>query len=161
MAKRHTLNVFLPPDWYEVPDQSPKAYRLQGSNSGWLRLRLLPKEPDFPEQPEAIVDALQQLLASLELDMGVCQGTTHGPCMEGTFATSLWRSKSQGLMQFWVIPCRVLVFASYTDMGNLQTVQRELADAQSIIDKTVLMQQGEVRRSKDIHSFAPTIDASR
>jgi hypothetical protein len=51
----------------------------------------------------------------------------------GVMATSIWRSRSQGLQQYWMIASEVLIFASYV-MGSLDTAEIEMAEAQQIID---------------------------
>jgi len=133
-SNRHRLNVTLAERWREVRDEGPgRAYRRLGASSGWLRLSLFPPMPEIRGDGESIGRRLAELLKESGMAMGRCVHSSHGPCAEGVMATSLWKSLERGILQFWLVPSRATVFASY-QMGSLKSVQQELADAQRIIE---------------------------
>jgi hypothetical protein len=138
-ARRRQLKVALPANWYEVPGQSPRAYRREGERTGWLRVSFYPPlgapTADDASSDEDAAALLSKRLSGLGVDLGMKLVESHGPCDAGMMATSVWRSAKQGLQQFWLIPAEVSVFATYT-AGNLQTAKEEMAEAH-VIMKTV------------------------
>ena len=125
--------VFLPADWREVKGNGARAYRKIGASSGWLNISLLPPEPSLCGDDHATSTRLRKLLDDLGMPLGREVHADTTDCTLGRMAFSIWKSPERGLLQFWLIPSEVMVFASYT-MGNLRTAQQEMADAHSIIE---------------------------
>lgn len=131
--EKHTLHVELPPDWYEVPDQWPHAYRHRAPDAGWLHVSLNPPEPELCGDGEKTLARLRALLTSLQIDIGEECEAMHLPCAAGIMAASIRLSDTQGLLMFWLIPAKEeLIFAVYT-MGDKETASKECADANRIV----------------------------
>lgn len=127
---KYRVNVSLPSNWEQVPDES-RAYRRRGVAGGMLRISLKPPLPETAEENPAVA-ALAKALHEVELDLGKEIRSFQGQTPMGPAATSLRKSESQGLLQFWLVAGKVTVFASYS-MGSLAEVQRDLAEAQQIV----------------------------
>ena len=126
MAK-YRVNVSLPPNWEQVPDES-RTYRRKGVAGGMLRISL---NPPLPEGNPAVA-ALAKALDEVEIDLGQEIRSFQGQTPMGPAATSLRKSESRGLLQFWLVAGKVTVFSSYT-MGSLAEAQQDLAEAQQIV----------------------------
>jgi hypothetical protein len=96
-----------------------------------LRISLKPPLPETAEGNAADV-ALAKALDEVGVDLGQEIRSFQGQTSMGTAATSLRKSESQGLLQFWLVAGKVTVFASYT-MGSLAEAQQDLAEAQQIV----------------------------
>jgi hypothetical protein len=134
LARHFRTNVFIPDDWYEVPGDR-RAYRRRAEGAGWLRLMLVPPAPEVREDAEAMVDRMFEMIEGAGLpDVGELCAVCDCPSMTGPMATSLWKSPRCGLLRFWFLPgVDVSVWATYT-MGDLDGAQREMQDAQAIME---------------------------
>jgi hypothetical protein len=130
MANRQ-LFVNFPQTWEAIQDQS-RTFHRKGENTGLLRLSLLPPIEDNCNG-DVVSTRLRATLLSTGMELGKEIQSSHRLCSLGIMATSIWRSPSQGLQQYWMIKTEVLIFVSYV-MGSLETVEIEMAEAQQIID---------------------------
>jgi hypothetical protein len=97
-----------------------------------LRISLKPPLPETTEGSAADA-ALARALDEVGVDLvGQEIRSSQGQTSMGPAATSLRKSETQGLLQFWLVAGKVTVFASYT-MGSLPEAQRDLAEAQQIV----------------------------
>jgi len=74
------------------------------------------------------------LLKSLNMDLGQQVAVSHENGALGIVSTAVYKSDKQGLMEFWLIPGKATVFASYV-MGGLDNVQAEMVEANNVILK--------------------------
>lgn len=107
-------------------------------HAGVLQISLQPPLPRKVTAGEEIEQELAHLLDGLSMDLGDRELLAHDSCPAGIFATAIHRSKKQGLLQFWLIPGDVTVFASYT-MSSLDTVKQDLTEANEIV-KTIRLE---------------------
>jgi hypothetical protein len=130
MANRQ-LVVHFPHTWEAIQGQS-RAFRRKGENTGQLRLSLCPPIEGNGDG-NAVSNRLSTTLLSIGKELGEEIHSSHRLCSLGVMATSIWRSSSQGLQQYWMVESEVSIFASYV-MGSLETIEIEMAEAQQIID---------------------------
>jgi hypothetical protein len=72
------------------------------------------------------------LLESLEMPLGERVLVTHTESAAGNMAVAVYKSSERGMLQFWMIPAEVTIFASY-NMGNLATAKQEMSEAHEIM----------------------------
>ena len=130
MAHRQ-LFVQFPNTWEAIPGQ-PRGFHRKGKNTGQLRLSLLPPI-DGDCDGVLLSSRLKTTLLATGMDIGEELHSSHRSSSLGIVATSIWRSPSQGLQQYWMIAGEVLIFVSYV-MGSLDSAEIEMAEAQQVID---------------------------
>ncbi|MCY3022306.1 MAG: hypothetical protein NTW87_25115 [Planctomycetota bacterium] len=131
------LRLTLVAGWYEEPGKSPRTFRRRADGSGVLQISLQPPLKRKVTTGEEAENELARLLDSLGMDLGERQLMAHDKCSSGILATAIYKSQKQGLLQFWLIPREVTVFASYT-MGSLETVRQEVAEANEMVKTATL-----------------------
>jgi len=126
------LVLDLPTGWYEVPGESPRAFRSGNPDSGILQISLLP--PPDREIPgnAGVEEQLERLLDGLDMELGERLSLTSEKARSGIVATALYKRPKHGLVQYWLIPGEVTIFATYT-MGNPGNATAEFAQAAKIM----------------------------
>lgn len=132
--------VSLPAGWHEEPGASPRSYRRDGENSGFLKISLQPPPDHRIKTGVEAETLLTELLNGLGMDLGERKLLSHGDCAAGIMAFAVHKVPKVGLAQFWVIPGKVTIFATY-EMGGLETVKQEMQEAHNIM-KGVKIEKG-------------------
>ena len=117
--------------WHEIPGETPRAFRRPEEESGWLQISLHPPQAEAIGNSAKATALLKELLKD-QKDLGEECGTTCMDSAAGIMAVSVWKSPKRGLLQFWLIPCEVAVFASYT-MGNPARAKQEAGEAHQMM----------------------------
>ena len=134
-SPRLSLQPVLPEGWYVAHPGPPVAYRKANENAGWLHVSVHP-----PAEYTSLAEALNSLMRSLGMETGELVKTVEDEAASGAMATSLFKSRSRGLLQFWLVDAGdAWIFASYT-MGDLKSVRDELSDAQQIVKRLRIKQ---------------------
>src|SRR5690349_14616846 len=136
---RKSIDVSLPPNWEQLAEDR-RAYRRRGVAGGVLRVRLHPPLSSESVDSASAAAHLTSLLTGIDMDLGVEIKSLAAMHELGPIATSIRKSNSQGLLQFWLIAGEITVFASYT-MGALAEAQQDLAEAQRIITGLKLVEE--------------------
>ena len=76
--------------------------------------------------------ALVGILDDLGMELGERKLLSHADSAMGVMAFAVHTPPKAGLVQFWVIPAQVTVFATY-EIGNLETVKQEMLEAHRIM----------------------------
>ena len=132
---RRKLSVFLPEGWYEVPDETPRAFRRRADRSGVLRISLHPPEGlQHRKDGKALIVRLHEIIRATKMELGAHLSSEFGPCSEGMMAYGVWRSSHYGLMKFWLIPAERSVFGVFMSGPDPEQADREAADAHAILE---------------------------
>lgn len=131
---RRSIIVDLPPGWHEEPGKGTHVYRRDGDDSGYLHISLQPPLPQPVNSGQDAEAQLKSLLESLGMPLGEPVLFTHTESAVGIMAVAVYKSPERGMLQFWMIPSEVTIFASY-NMGNLATAKQEMTEAHEIMKK--------------------------
>jgi hypothetical protein len=140
--RSRALHVRLPSNWSEVPHLTPRTYRRNTLDSGILQLSLQPSLETEMSDGEQLVAYFLEMLAGLGMSLGSPIISSHMPCAAGVMATALYRDAQRGLLQFWLIPAEVTVFASW-EMGGFASASEESTEAQEIL-RTVCFEDSDL-----------------
>lgn len=152
------IRVFLPDGWKQDPSTGFRVYRPSyASPAGILRFQARP-----PLQHPANVNpvgAATVLLSELQAGMpGLVVEKQEGTGEGGVWVRMLRRYPGQGVVAVWCVTSPVGTIIATLDPGNSATAERELADAQAIVESAHLAEISLVGMHSDAGGFAQFVE---